>query len=107
MDVKIVDHSEKVERAVHELNAKGYTQSEIYVFSYDKYETTDLKKETSTQSVGMKEQGFFEALSNVFRSRWEEIEAKIISLGVSPDEASRYENELEAGKIVLIAKHND
>ncbi len=53
--------------------------------------------------MGVSEQGAFDLMANVFRSRGDELRSKIHSLGLSDVEAQQYERELDQGRVLVIA----
>ncbi|MGW9019171.1 general stress protein, partial [Priestia megaterium] len=56
-----------------------------------------------TNNVGVSEQGAFDLVANVFRSRGDELRSKIESLGLSDAEAQQYERELDQGRVIVVA----
>lgn len=58
----------------------------------------------NTNDIGVAEQGIVNSIANVFRSRGDELRSKMESLGLSNLEAQRFEEELDRGRIVVIAK---
>ena len=58
----------------------------------------------NTNDIGVAEQGIVNSIANVCRSRGDELRSKMESLGLSNLEAQRFEEELDRGRIVVIAK---
>ena len=42
-------------------------------------------------------------MKNVFRSRGDELRSKMVSLGLTENEAAHMEEELDKGKVVIVA----
>jgi hypothetical protein len=100
---KIVENVVQAKGAIEELTREGYTEKQIYIFAHDKHFSEDITDATNTQDVGIKEQGVVDALGNFFRSRGDELRDKMMAVGLNQAEANRYEEELDKGRLVLIA----
>ncbi len=104
--VKLVMHEEQVIMEIRAFQREGYTLEEIYVIAHDG--TTDaLSKLMSSNKVGIHEQGHTNTFTNLFRSRGDQLRVKMHSLGLSKEEADRYEQELDKGKIMVMAWNDD
>jgi Heat induced stress protein YflT len=101
--VKIVESNVEAKEAVEELLNQGFTRDEVYLLAHDKDYSEDITYVTGTGEIGTSEQGVFDSLANVFRSRGDELRSKFESLGLSDIEASRLEEELDRGRIVVVA----
>ncbi|WP_066070541.1 general stress protein [Neobacillus soli] len=102
-NVKIVENGVEARREIEQFMTQGYTKDEIYLLAHDKKRSEDLTDALDVDDIGVAEQGVFDAISNVFRSRGDELRSKMESLGVSQGEAEQYEEELDRGRVVLIA----
>lgn len=102
-NVQIVDNGMAAINAVRELNSRGYSQEDIYVLAHDSDQTDSLKEATNTNKISMSEEGVFNSMANLFRSRGDELRAKMESVGMSKAEAEQYESELDRGKVLVIA----
>ncbi|WP_175537567.1 general stress protein, partial [Mycobacterium tuberculosis] len=49
----------------------------------------------------------FDSLANLFRSRGDELRAKIVTMGYTEAEADYYEKELDKGKVLVIARRGE
>lgn len=104
--VHVVENGVQAKEKIEVLAVSGYTKDDIYIFAHDKDRSEHLTDATHTESVGMKEQGMFDSLGNVFRSRGDELRSKMENLGLTKVEAEKYEEELDYGKVVVVAvKH--
>lgn len=101
--VKIVENGVQAREGIQLFMAQGYTTEEIYLLAHDEKRTDDLTEALGTSEVGLEEQGIFGSLANVFRSRGNELRAKLESLGLTEAEADEYEKELDLGKVILVA----
>ncbi|MGM9922656.1 MAG: general stress protein [Bacillus sp. (in: firmicutes)] len=101
--VHVVNNASDAQQKISGLTASGYTKDDIYIFAHDKARSEDLTDATDTNNVGMKEQGMFEAMGNMFRSRGDELRSKMTNLGLTQSEAERYEEDLDHGKVVVVA----
>ncbi|MED4400564.1 general stress protein [Metabacillus fastidiosus] len=102
-NVKVVQNSVQTKEAIDEFLREGFTKGEIYLLAHNKKFSEDLTDKTDTSDIGMGEQGIFHSVANVFRSRGDELRSKMQSLGLSNVDAERYEEELDEGRIVVIA----
>ncbi|KHF33659.1 General stress protein 17M [Paenibacillus sp. P1XP2] len=76
----------------------------IFVLAHDGDRTERIADAANANEIGIKEEGMFDALANLFRLRGDELRAKITSLGFTEAEAQFYEKELDLGKVLVIAK---
>ncbi|WP_334076076.1 MULTISPECIES: general stress protein [Paenibacillus] len=101
---KIVENGVQAVETVQELHSAGYEAEHIYVLAHDQDRTDRIAEAADAGEIGLKEEGVFTALANLFRSRGDELRAKIISLGFTESEARFYEKELDLGRVLVIAK---
>ncbi|MFC4802522.1 general stress protein [Neobacillus sp. GCM10023253] len=101
--IKVVENGVQAKREIEDLMMQGYSKDEIYLLAHDKTRFQDLTDSLDINEIGVKEQGVIESFANVFRKRGDELRAKLESLGMSPLEAERYEEELDRGKVVVVA----
>ncbi|TYP75535.1 general stress protein [Paenibacillus methanolicus] len=100
--VQIVTTAMDALHAVRDLNRRGFRQDNIYVMAHDRDETKTLADATDANEIGMAEEGAFTSMANVFRSRGDEIRAKLQAIGIPESEAERYEEELDQGRLLVI-----
>lgn len=101
--VRIVENGVQAKREIDQLMMQGYTKDDIYLLAHDKNRSEDLTDSLDVNDISVEEQGVFDSLANVFRSRGDELRTKLESLGLSSDDAERYEEELDHGKVVVVA----
>ena len=103
---KTVENALQAKNEIEGLLAQGYSLDNVYILAHDDNRGEDISEALHTNEVGMKEQGVFGSMSNIFKSRGDELRSKMESLGLSQQEAETYEKELDKGKLALIAnKH--
>ncbi|MED1469015.1 general stress protein [Bacillus salipaludis] len=102
-NVKIVENGVQAKREIEQLMGQGYSKNEIYLLAHDKNRSEDLTDALDISDIGVAEQGVFDSLANVFRSRGDELRTMLESLGLSDEEAERYEAEMDHGKVIVIA----
>ncbi|USB32624.1 general stress protein [Paenibacillus sp. YPG26] len=100
---KIVQNGVQAVETVKELGSAGYLAENIYVLAHDQERTDRIVDATEAHEVGLKEEGVFQSLANLFRSRGDELRSKIESLGFTETEAEFYEKELDQGKVLVVA----
>ena len=101
--VHVVENGVQAKEKIDTLAAAGYTKEDIYLFAHDKDRSENLTEATNTESVGMSEQGLLDAVGNMFRSRGDELRNKMENIGLTSEEAAKYEEELDYGKVVVVA----
>jgi hypothetical protein len=102
-----VENAVQAKAEVERLQSQGYDEDNIYIFAHDKRREADITKALDTESVGTKEQGFLNGMKNLTSSRGDELRAKMSAVGLSDQEAEEYEEELDKGKLVIIANKNE
>ncbi|OAB36936.1 general stress protein [Paenibacillus macquariensis subsp. defensor] len=101
---KVVDNGVKAVDEVKQLHSSGYVYDNIFVLAHDEERTDRIANVANANEIGIKEEGVFDSLANLFRSRGDELRAEITSLGFTDAEADFYEKELDLGKVLIIAK---
>lgn len=105
MTVKLtVENAVQAKVEIEKLETQGYSRDDIYVFAHYKKRSDDITDALDTEKVGIKEQGFLDSMKNMFTSRGDELRSKMEVAGLTKDEAASAEEELDQGKLVLIAK---
>ena len=102
----IVENAVQAKAEVEKLETQGFSRDEIYIFAHYKQREEDISDALNTEEVGVKEQGFLDSMKNLVSSRGDELRSKMEAAGLSAEEASDAENELDHGKLVVIAKRN-
>ncbi|MEW9108399.1 MAG: general stress protein [Cytobacillus gottheilii] len=100
--VEVVENGVQATNTIDMLNNQGYSKEHIYIFAHDKDRSENLTDATDTGSVGIKEQGLFDSVGNVFKKRGDELRTKFESLGLTTTEAEQYEEVLDQGKLVIV-----
>jgi Heat induced stress protein YflT len=103
VNVKVVENGVQAKDTIEQFLREGFTKDEVYLLAHHQDRSEDLTAATNTNNIGLSEQGVFDAIANVFRSRGDELRAKMRSLGLSQPEAERYEEELDHGKVIVVA----
>ena len=101
--VKICGNGVQATEIINELVAQGYEKDNIYLFAHGEERSKDLTDATDTGTVGMGEQGIVDSISNVFKKRGDELRSKFEAVGLSQDEAEKYEKVLDGGEVVIVA----
>ncbi|WP_438352008.1 general stress protein [Paenibacillus sp. FA6] len=101
---KVVENGVQAVNEVRQLQSLGYVYDNIFVLAHDVDRTDRIAEISDANEIGIKEEGVFDSIANLFRSRGDELRAKITSLGFTDAEANFYEKELDLGKVLVIAK---
>jgi hypothetical protein len=80
-NVRVVENGVQAKEVIEQFLNLGYTKDELYLLAHDKNRSKDLTKALETNDLGVSEQGAFDLMANVFRSRGDELRSKIHSLG--------------------------
>ncbi len=99
-----VENAVQAKKAIEDLVMQGYTHDDIYVFAHDKRRGNDISDALDTETVSMMDQGFLKSMKNMFTSRGDELRSKMEVAGLSKEEAADAEEELDQGKLIIIAK---
>ncbi len=100
---KIVDNGTEAVETIRELKATGYTGDQLFVLAYDE-KRTDLTAEAAGVRPVFPESDAREMADlQIFRSDAEELRKRIADMGFSEAEASYYEEQLELGKVLVVA----
>ncbi|GIP40049.1 hypothetical protein J31TS4_33290 [Paenibacillus sp. J31TS4] len=101
--VKLAAGVEEVRQAVSSFTRDGYSKSIIFVLAHEKDRTERISEETEASTIGIEDEGVLNAIANLFRSKGDELRAKMRSMGIGEREAAHLEQELDKGKIAVIA----
>ncbi len=108
MTIKMtVENALQAKSEIEKLQTQGYDDDNIYIFAHDKKRQKDINDALDTESVGIKEHGFLNSMKNMTSSRGDELRAKMESAGLTKQEAEEYEEELDKGKLVIIANKDN
>ncbi|QYR20581.1 general stress protein [Paenibacillus sp. sptzw28] len=102
-NVHTVDNISEAMEQLSRYKSLGYDKDHLYVLAHDKDRTKRIAETADAERIGIYEEGLDTAIANIFRSRGDELRAKLKSMGVSPEEAERLEMEMDKDKIVIIA----
>lgn len=105
--IKEYVNEELLKTDVDKLQAKGVAKDDIYILTHDDQRTGRLADNTDTNTIGMKEIDFSTAVGNMFNSQGDELRNKLEEMGLTEAEAENYEEQLDAGKILLMVTNND
>jgi hypothetical protein len=75
------------------------------VLAHEQYRTERLAEVANANSIGVSEEGMLETIANVFRTRGDALRSKIEAMGFDKHEANMYEEELDEGKVLVMARH--
>jgi hypothetical protein len=101
--VRLVENGLQAKKEIEQFLNQGFTKDEVYLLAHGKDRSEDLSEALDINDIGIGEQGFFDSIANVFRSRGDELRTKMESLGLSDTEAQQFEKELDRGRVVVIA----
>ncbi|UKS26394.1 general stress protein [Paenibacillus sp. HWE-109] len=101
--VSVTANLQEAQNKVQQLYREGFERDHIYVLTHSAEGTDFVANYTGAEQISIAEEGVITSIANLFRSRGDELRAKMKSLGVPEVEASRLEGELDKGKILVLA----
>jgi hypothetical protein len=101
--VRLVENGLQAKKEIEQFLHQGFTKDEVYLLAHGKDRSEDLSDALNTNDIGVSEQGFFDSIANVFRSRGDELRSKMESLGLTHSEAQQFEKELDRGRVIVVA----
>ncbi|MEC0225948.1 YflT domain-containing protein [Paenibacillus alba] len=101
--VSVTANLQEAQSKVQQLYREGFERDHIYVLTHSAEGTDFVANYTGAEQITMAEEGVITSIANLFRSRGDELRAKMKALGVPEVEASRLEGELDKGKILVLA----
>lgn len=104
MPVKVVDNAVEALDTVKRFRMEGYTQDNVYIIAHNDERTHHIAEAARANEVGITEEGPIRGMVSMFKSKGDELRSKMESIGLTKSEAHRYEEELDRGKIVVIAQ---
>lgn len=101
--VSVTSNLQEAQNKVQQLYREGFEREHIYVLTHSAEGTDFVANYTGAEQITMAEEGVLTSIANLFRSRGDELRAKMKALGVPDMEAGRLESELDKGKILVLA----
>jgi hypothetical protein len=101
--VRLVENGLQAKKEIEQFLNQGFTKDEVYLLAHGKDRSEDLSEALDINDIGIGEQGFFDSIANVFRSRGDELRTKMESLGLTDTEAQQFEKELDRGRVLVVA----
>ncbi|KQX54656.1 MULTISPECIES: general stress protein [unclassified Paenibacillus] len=101
--VSVTSNLQEAQSKVQQLYREGFEREHIYVLTHSAEGTDYVANYTGAEQITMAEEGVLTSIANLFRSRGDELRAKMRALGVPEVEAGRLESELDKGKILVLA----
>lgn len=100
---KTVENAVQAKAEVERLVKEGFSQDDIYIFAHDKKRGKHITDALDTEDVGVAEEGILKSMKNLFSSRGDELRSKMAAAGLTTEEAAAAEEELDQGKLIVIA----
>ncbi|NHM32835.1 general stress protein [Neobacillus terrae] len=104
---KVAENLQEARNTVNGLKNEGYLLDDIYIFAYDEKQSEEVIEETDTNDDTIEEDGLIDIMAYFFSSRIEEVHDKMLSLGLSHEDVTVCEKEVENGKFVIVAIQAD
>lgn len=105
--VREYTNDEKLVQDVEELQRLGVSREDVYVLSHDDDRTERVASHADANTIGAAETGFANAVGNIFSKKGDELRNKMHEIGFSEEEAARFEERLDEGKVLLFVTDNE
>jgi uncharacterized membrane protein len=102
--VMIVNNEEQALKQVQALHQEAYPLHQIYILSSDKEKSDELSIQSGTGHIFTGNEGLSSALKNLLYAQEERLLAEMEALGMTEQEALQYEQALEFGGFLIVAK---
>lgn len=104
--VKEFQDDKELMQEVKNQTENGVKKENLYVMSHDDDRTDRVASKVDANEVGVSEEGLGTAVGNIFRKKGDELRAKFRELGFEQSTASKLEEKLDHGEILLIIDNN-
>ncbi|KRG15882.1 general stress protein [Lederbergia galactosidilytica] len=102
--IEVCENGVQANNIINQLTAQGFSHDDIYLFTHDDDRTKDLADAAEVETVGLQEEGLMDSVKNVFRKKGDELRSKFESVGLTQQEAEKYESILDKGQVVIVAQ---
>jgi hypothetical protein len=100
----IVNDEEQALRHINSLQHEGFPLSQMYILASDEHLVDELVEITGTQHATLADEGMTSALTKLICSQGQRLLDEMEALGMTQHEAEQYEQALEFGGILIVAK---
>ncbi|MFK7696493.1 general stress protein [Paenibacillus sp. HJGM_3] len=100
--IRAVNSAARAMEEIDRLHRQGIQREDIYVLAHSKERTNELAEAADINTISVEEEGLLTTMANLFRSRGDELRAKLVAAGVTESEARMYEEELDRGKVLIM-----
>jgi hypothetical protein len=97
----------ELQKDVISLKNRGVDKEDVYVLSHDDERTNRVSDKAGANTIGLSEMDLETAVGNIFKKKGDELRAKLQEVGFSEQEASRYEEKLDEGRILMLVTDHD
>ncbi|MEC5425151.1 general stress protein [Virgibacillus sp. C22-A2] len=105
--IKTYSNDEQLKTDISLLKDKGVNKEDVYVLSHDEDRTKRIAGSADTNTIGIKEMDFGNAVGTLFSKKGDELRTKLEEMGFSKAEAENYEEDMDEGKVLLIVTNNE
>jgi hypothetical protein len=96
-----VENALQAKSEMERLESQGYDDDNIYIFAHDPKRQHDVADALDAEDA---DSGIMGKLKNLTTSRGDQLRSEMQKVGLTKEEAEQYEEELDKGKLVIIAK---
>lgn len=109
--MKSVENGVQAKSVIENFVAEGYSRDHIHLFAHSDRRAEDIAKllnvdaSATGETTDNENTGFFETIKNFFQPTPEDLPTQLNNLGLSSLDQNTAQNDLDAGKLVIVAHH--
>ncbi|MEK4629332.1 MAG: general stress protein [Solibacillus sp.] len=108
--MKSVENGVQAQNAIENFISEGYDRDHIHVFANSNKRAEDIAEfynvdAGSTAETSGENKGFIESIKNFFQTTPEDFHNHLTKLGLSDTDQITAKNDLDSGKVVIVAHH--
>ncbi|MGN7476549.1 general stress protein [Solibacillus silvestris] len=108
--MKSVENGVQAKSVIETFVSEGYDRDHIHVFANSNKRAEDIANffnvdAATTAETSGDDKGFFATIKNLFQTTPEDFHDQLTEFGLADHEHTTAKNDLDAGKIVIIAHH--
>jgi hypothetical protein len=105
--VHVFENEQEVVNAVEELKARGIHRDNLYILTHEKERTDRINEKANANTIGANDMVLGINLKSIFQKSGDQLRKKMEEIGLSKEDAARYEEKLDEGKILLFVKDDE
>ncbi|MGE7982426.1 general stress protein [Solibacillus sp. NPDC093137] len=108
--IKSVENGVQAKSVIESFITEGYERDHIHIFANSNKRAEDIADffdvdASKTPGTTENDKGFLASIKNFFQSTPEDLHHQLADIGVGENEHATAKNDLDAGKILIVAHH--